>query len=125
MAAGNKVLARTGAGLIASGILAIYVNDLIEEERQTRQPLILYPLLNNGIPYQVGLFGYEINTIGESFSLEIDKTIEAAEILLKSAKQQYFNLSNTNTADAQLGRVIQYLKASSNTNTSSFYKGQP
>lgn len=125
MAAGNKVLARTGVGLIASGILAIYVNDLIEEERQTRQPLILYPLLNNGIPYQVGLFGYEINTIGESFSLEIDKTIKAAEILLKSAKQQYFNLSNTNTADAQLGRVIQYLKASSNANTSSFYKGQP
>jgi hypothetical protein len=83
----------TPAAIIGAGIGMLYLYQTIEKSSITRQPLILLPLLNNGIAYQSGLFGYEINNKFDSLASEIDKTQSAAQKLLNAARSRLVSTS--------------------------------
>ena len=67
----------------------------------------MYPLLNNGIPYQAGLFGYEINILNDSFGLEFNKTMSAINTIYKAARSEYLRSSESD--NAKLEKTLKYL----------------
>lgn len=105
--AASPALVAAGTTIIGATILAMYLYQTIEEINQTRQPIVMYPLLNNGIPYQAGLFGYEINTLSDSFGLEFNKTMSAINTIYKAARSEYLRSSESD--NAKLEKTLKYL----------------
>ena len=105
--AASPALVSAGTTIIAAAILVMYLYQTIEEINQTRQPIVMYPLLNNGIPYQAGLFGYEINTLNDSFGLEFNKTMSAINTIYKAARSEYLRSSESD--NAKLEKTLKYL----------------
>lgn len=105
--AASPALVAAGTTIIGATILAMYLYQTIEEINQTRQPIVMYPLLNNGIPYQAGLFGYEINTLNDSFGLEFNKTMSAINTIYKAARSEYLRSSESD--NAKLEKTLKYL----------------
>ena len=125
MIAGSPLLFYGGVIVIASGILALYLSQTLDGINQTRQPLVMYPLLNNGIPYQAGLFGYEINTYGESFSKEFSKTMEDIKDISKAARSRFFTAAGSESELAQTIAVENYFNALNRTSSPNiFYRNQ-
>lgn len=124
MIASSTALVTTGVLTVGAGILALYLYETIEELKQTRQPIVLYPLLNNGIPYQAGLFGYEVNTYGESFGLEMNKTMKAINTIMGAARTRYFTATDSTSDVAKLNQVLNYLNTNNKVvSTEAFYGG--
>ena len=119
--ASSPALVTAGATLIGAGILALYMYQTYQEINSTRQPIVMYPLLNNGIPYQAGLFGYEINTLNESFGTEFNKTMSAINTIHKAARAEYLRSSDRDSL--QLEKTLKYLNSINKTTSPDlFYK---
>ena len=124
MVASSTALVTAGVFVVGAGILALYLYQTIEELKQTRQPLVLYPLLNNGVPYQAGLFGYEINTFGESFGTEYNKTMKAISTIMGAARAKYFTATDSTSDVAKVSQVLNYLSTNNKVvSTNAFYGG--
>ncbi len=124
MVASSTALVTAGVFVVGAGILALYLYQTIEELKQTRQPLVLYPLLNNGVPYQAGLFGYEINTFGESFGTEFNKTMKAISTIMGAARAKYFTATDSTSDVAKVSQVLNYLGTNNKVVSSgAFYGG--
>ncbi len=119
--ASSPALVTAGTTLIGAGILALYMYQTYQEINSTRQPIVMYPLLNNGIPYQAGLFGYEINTLNESFGTEFNKTMSAINTIHKAARAEYLRSSDRDSL--QLEKTLKYLNSINKTASPDlFYK---
>ena len=60
--------AAIGAAVVAlTAVLIIAAADKIDEINEARQPLVFMPLMNNGLPYQAGVIGFELNSYTDSF----------------------------------------------------------
>ncbi len=119
--ASSSALVTAGATLIGAGLVALYMYQTYQEINSTRQPIVMYPLLNNGIPYQAGLFGYEINTLNESFGTEFNKTMSAINTIYKAARAEYLRSSDRDSL--QLEKTLKYLNSiNKTTSTDLFYK---
>ena len=116
----------TPAAVIGAGIVMLYLYQTIEKSNMTRQPLILLPLLNNGIAYQSGLFGYEINTKYDSIFSEIDKTQEAAQKLLRAARSRLVSTNKNGSSlyeSSRYAALSSYLKTvNANASTDAFFE---
>ena len=116
----------TPAAVIGAGIVMLYLYQTIEKINMTRQPLILLPLLNNGIAYQSGLFGYEINTKYDSIFSEIDKTQEAAQKLLRAARSRLVSTNKNGSSlyeSSRYAALSSYLKTvNANASTDAFFE---
>ena len=119
--ASSSALVAASATLIGAGLVALYMYQTYQEINSTRQPIVMYPLLNNGIPYQAGLFGYEINTLNESFGTEFNKTMSAINTIHKAARAEYLRSSDRDSL--QLEKTLKYLNSINKTASPDlFYK---
>ena len=116
----------TPVAVIGAGIAMLYLYQTIEKSNMTRQPLVLLPLLNNGIAYQSGLFGYEINTKYDSIFSEIDKTQEAAQKLLRAARSRLVSTNKNGSSlyeSSRYAALSSYLKTvNGNASTDAFFE---
>lgn len=121
----SRFAASTPAVVIGAGILMLYLYQSIEKSNMTRQPLILLPLLNNGIAYQTGLFGYAINNKWDSLAEEIGKTGEAASKLLRAARSRWISTAPDDRylyESARYKTLLSYLKTvNGNASTDAFF----
>lgn len=121
IAASIPALVTAGTILIGAGLVALYMYQTYQEINSTRQPIVMYPLLNNGIPYQAGLFGYETNTLNESFGTEFNKTMSAINTIHKAARAEYLRSSDRDSL--QLEKTLKYLNSINKTASPDlFYK---
>lgn len=98
----NKGLSFIGRGAITAGGLAsaivvgavaligwnIYASTA--ESLKARQPVRIYPLTQNDIPYVAGIYGYEENGIYDSFARNIESTRKDASFIISTITSGIF-----------------------------------
>ena len=67
------------AVIALTSVLIVAAMDKVDEINEARQPLVFMPLMNNGLPYQAGIVGFELNSYTDSFLDNAKRNFEAGK----------------------------------------------
>lgn len=76
--------------VIGVPLFVLFGMNKVEDKAMLRQPLKIYPLQENGLPYVGGIVGFLDNGFWESKVLNIVNTAEDAKLMLSTVKRVWF-----------------------------------
>lgn len=76
---GAPLAALATAVIVLTSVLIVAAMDKVDEINEARQPLVFMPLMNNGLPYQAGIVGFELNSYTDSFLDNAKRNFEAGK----------------------------------------------
>lgn len=95
----GSALLRVPPVAIVAGVAAIIGKPLWDSVTLGRQPVRMFPLIQNGKPFVSGIYGFEDNGLIESFQSELEEQFDSVNTILRWTTGDTFQGHASNAAD--------------------------